>query len=215
MAAVQSAALYGAELWWRGEKNQTDGEQLMINQQARAITGMLRTTPIGPLVRKAGLAPAETVLEARQLGYTARLLSLPEDHPAKRILPVSLREGDQHTQPWGQTPGNRKWADSNGRGPRSLEQHLARQLASVLPADPSAGFESPVHATNGKFPGQIRVLSAQEAIEAARAVDPKQAFWSDGSRPGRRQDRSWCSMEGSSGMLEDPGLFTRKSTRGL
>ncbi|ODM15132.1 hypothetical protein SI65_09371 [Aspergillus cristatus] len=87
VAAVQSVALYGAELWWQGQKERLVGIQLMINRQARAITGMLKSTPIGPLAREAGLAPAEALLEARQLKYTTRLLSLPENHPAKEILP--------------------------------------------------------------------------------------------------------------------------------
>ncbi|ODM21122.1 hypothetical protein SI65_04175 [Aspergillus cristatus] len=64
VAAVQSVALYGAELWWQGQKDRLAGIQLMINRQARAITGMLKSTPVGPLVREAGLAPAEALLEA-------------------------------------------------------------------------------------------------------------------------------------------------------
>jgi len=112
------------------------GIQLMINRQAGAITGMLKSTPIGPLVREASLAPAEVLLEARQLRYTTRLLSLPENHPAKKILPVSFREGDQHAQPGEQTPGNRQWAESSSRGPWSLGQHLARQLANIPTSGP-------------------------------------------------------------------------------
>ena len=106
VAAVQSVALYGAELWWQGQKDWLAGLQLMINRQARAITGMLKFNPVGPLVREAGLVPAESLLEARQLRYTTRLLSLPENHLTRKILPVSFREGDQHTQPGEQTPGN-------------------------------------------------------------------------------------------------------------
>lgn len=71
----------------------------MINRQARANTGMLKAIPIGPLVREASLAPAEVLLEARQLRYTTRLLGLPEGHPANKIPPVSFQEGDQHAQP--------------------------------------------------------------------------------------------------------------------
>jgi len=97
----------------------------MINRQARAITGMLRSTPVEPLVREAGLASAEALLEARKLRYITRLLSLPENHPAKEILPVSFREGYQHIQLGEQTPGNRQLADSSNRGPWSLGQHLA------------------------------------------------------------------------------------------
>ncbi|ODM18781.1 hypothetical protein SI65_05398 [Aspergillus cristatus] len=106
VAAVQSVALYRAELWWQGQKDQLAGIQLMINQQTRAITGMLKTTPVGPLVREAGLAPAEALLESQQLRYTTWLLSLPENHLAKKILPVSFQEGDQHAQPGEQTPRN-------------------------------------------------------------------------------------------------------------
>lgn len=45
IAAVQAVALYGAELWWRGQKARTEGIQLMVNRQARAITGTFKTTP--------------------------------------------------------------------------------------------------------------------------------------------------------------------------
>ncbi|KAI9041051.1 uncharacterized protein KD926_007468 [Aspergillus affinis] len=181
VAAVQSTALYGAELWWQGQRDRQEGIQLMINRQARAITGMLKTTPVGPLVREAGLIPAEVLLEARQLGYTNRLLGLPEDHPAKKILPVSFREGDQHAQPGEQTPGNRQWAEGSSRGPWSLGQHLARQLANILPADPSSGFESMLQPTSNCFPGVIKIPPSQEALKAAQAIPRGQAIWSDGS----------------------------------
>ena len=182
VAAVQSVALYGAELWWQGQKDRLVGIQLMINRQARAITGMLKSTPVGPLVREAGLAPAEALLEARQLKYTTRLLSLPENHPAKEILPVSFQEGDQHTQPGEQTPGNRQWAERNNQGPWSLGQHLARQLANILPVDPSGGFESTTQTTSSQFPGQIEMLPGPEALAAAQSLPPELAIWSDGSR---------------------------------
>lgn len=61
---MQSVALYGAELWWREQRDRRDGLQLMINRGARRITGMLKTTPARRLVREAGLVPVETLLEA-------------------------------------------------------------------------------------------------------------------------------------------------------
>ncbi|ODM22630.1 hypothetical protein SI65_00219 [Aspergillus cristatus] len=128
---------------------------LVAGPQARAVTGMLKTTPIGPLVRGASLAPAEVLLETQQLRYTTRLLGLPEGHPAKKILPVSFQEGDQHAQPGEQTPGNRQWAESSNRGPWSLGQHLAQQLANILPADPSEDFESTIQTSSSQFPGRI------------------------------------------------------------
>ncbi|ODM15130.1 hypothetical protein SI65_09369 [Aspergillus cristatus] len=174
-SSAQESLLYG-------QKDRLAGIQLMINRQARAITGMLKSTPVGPLVREAGLAPAEALLEARQLRYTTRLLSLPENHPAKKILPVSFREGDQHTQPGEQTPGNRQWAERNNQGPWSLGQHLARQFANILPADPSEGFESMIQTTSSQFPGQIEVPLGPEALAAAQSLPPGLAIWSDGSR---------------------------------
>ena len=140
---------------------------------------MLKSTPVGPLVCEAGLTPAEALLEARQLRYTTRLLSLPENHPAKKILPVSFREGDQHTQPGEQTPGNRQWAERSNRGPWSLGQHLARQLANILPADPSEGFESTMQTTSSQCPGRIEVLLGPEALAAAQYLSPGLAIWSD------------------------------------
>lgn len=43
VAAVQSVALYRADIWWQGQKDRLTGIQLMINRPARAITGMLKT----------------------------------------------------------------------------------------------------------------------------------------------------------------------------
>ena len=116
-ATVQAVALYGAELWWQGQKDRLKGVQNLINNQARAVTGMLRTTPVGPLIREAALEPAGTLLDTKQRRYAIRLLGLPPGHPAARILPVSLREGDTHAQPGEQPLGDRAWATPTRRGP--------------------------------------------------------------------------------------------------
>lgn len=65
IAAVQSVALYGAELWWKKQKNHERKVQQLINRQARAITGMYPSTPIQPLLSKAGLVPAYILLDHR------------------------------------------------------------------------------------------------------------------------------------------------------
>ena len=103
VAAVESVALYEAELWWQGQKDRLAGIQLMINRQARAITGMLKSTPIGPLVREASLAPAEVLLEARQLRYTTRLLSMPSLGSRSRGTDNGLREATKAHGPWDNT----------------------------------------------------------------------------------------------------------------
>jgi hypothetical protein len=98
------------------------------------------TTPVGPLLKEAGLEPAETTLESRQSGYTIRLLGLPREHPVKNILPITFREGDRHAQPGEQPLNDREWAEGRGN-PSCLGQHLARQIASILQVDPSGGVE--------------------------------------------------------------------------
>ena len=62
LSVVQSTALYGAELWWKGQKNHERTMQQMLNQQAKSITGMYPSTPLHPLLCEADLAPASTLL---------------------------------------------------------------------------------------------------------------------------------------------------------
>jgi ribonuclease HI len=183
IAAVQSVALYGAELWWQGQKDRSQNIQRLVNRQARAITGMFSTTPVGPLIKEAALTPAEALLDDRQLRYTTRLLGLPRGQPTKQVLPVTLREGDRHAQPGEQPANDRKWAEAHARGFQSLGQHLARQLAMALPVDPSGGFEEVETEATDTFPGQILVLPREEAIKAAQeGRSAGLTIWSDGSR---------------------------------
>lgn len=90
IAAVQSVALYGAELWWKDQKHYQNDMQKLINRQARAITGMFQSTPISPLMSEAGLLPAHILLGFRQRLYALRTLSLPDPIPTKDILPITL-----------------------------------------------------------------------------------------------------------------------------
>jgi hypothetical protein len=46
VAAVTSVALYGSEIWWRGQQDRENKLQLLLNRQARTITGLLRSTPL-------------------------------------------------------------------------------------------------------------------------------------------------------------------------
>lgn len=66
---------------------------------------MYPSTPVHPLLSESGLIPASILLDYRQRRYTHRLLSLPDSHPTKEILPISLREGDKGFQP-GEVPEN-------------------------------------------------------------------------------------------------------------
>lgn len=94
IAAVQSIALYGAELWWKKQKNHEYKVQQLINRQTRAITGMYPSTPIQALMSEAGLVPTRILLDHCQRMYTHRLLRLPDDHLTKKLLPMSFTNGD-------------------------------------------------------------------------------------------------------------------------
>lgn len=63
IAAVQSVALYGAELWWKKLKNYERKIQQLFNRQARAIMGIYPSTPIQPLLSEAGLVLAHVLLD--------------------------------------------------------------------------------------------------------------------------------------------------------
>jgi hypothetical protein len=60
---VQSVALYGAELWWKGQKQAEEDLQKLINRQLKAITEALSLSPINLLVREAAILPAKPLLD--------------------------------------------------------------------------------------------------------------------------------------------------------
>ena len=91
VACVQSVAMFGAELWWkggnvRGTTGRVEELQLLVNQQARATTGAFRTTNLGALSMESGLRPASNQLENRQRRFGLRLLSLPQGDEARKVV---------------------------------------------------------------------------------------------------------------------------------
>ena len=139
IAVVQSTALYGAELWWKNQRNHEYTIQQLLNRQARPITGMYPSTPIHPLLSEAGFIPAQTLIDHRQRTYAYRLLTLPDEHPTKLILPISLRNGDRNSQP-GEQPANTLLWTENTR-PTLYGQRLAWQVAIDHAIDPAEGLE--------------------------------------------------------------------------
>jgi ribonuclease HI len=90
-ACVQSVAMYGMELWWKGEgkpgmRSGVGELQKLVNQEARAVTGCFRTTNLGALAMESRLRPAAAQLDNRQRRFAARLLSLPVGSEAKGIV---------------------------------------------------------------------------------------------------------------------------------
>ncbi|EED15087.1 reverse transcriptase, putative, partial [Talaromyces stipitatus ATCC 10500] len=181
-ATVQAQLLWGAEIWWQGQKTWAQRIQILINKQARGITGMFPKTPIGALIREAALEPATVLMDARVARYTARLLALPDTHPTAQILPVTLRHGDLHAQPGEQPLDDREWASRDNKVLNRLGQRLAKHLAQRLNRDPSGGIERTEQCELQGFPGSIRVLDKEEALTEANQQRAGTTFWSDGSR---------------------------------
>jgi hypothetical protein len=80
-ACIQSVTMFGSELWWKGdgvEKNREQELQVVVNKQARAVTGCFGTTNLGVLAMESGLRLATAQLENRQRRFGLRLLSLPD-----------------------------------------------------------------------------------------------------------------------------------------
>jgi hypothetical protein len=94
VAAVTSVALYGSEVWWRGQQDRENKLQVLLNSQAKAITGLLRSTPIVFLQGQACLPFARDLLDHRQTRYAVRALSANGDHPTHQLLPANFRLGE-------------------------------------------------------------------------------------------------------------------------
>jgi len=88
-ACIQSVAVFGSELWWKGDQTQghhrpgKTSYSFLVNRGARATTGCFQTTNLGALSMESGLRPAEAQLENRQRRFGLRLLSLPQGDQAR------------------------------------------------------------------------------------------------------------------------------------
>jgi hypothetical protein len=97
-ACIQSVATFGVELWWNGEATQgaigrANDVQLLVNQEARAVTDCFQTTNLGALAMQSGLGPAVARLENRQRWFGLRLLRLPQGDQAREVVGAALERG--------------------------------------------------------------------------------------------------------------------------
>ena len=75
---------------------------------------------------------------------------------------------------------NREWAQSEAA--KTLGQHLAQKLATLLEVDPSGGFERTVETCSEAFPGEIVIKEAEEALRKVQEAGQGLMLWSDGSQ---------------------------------
>ena len=173
-------ALYGAELWWKNQKNHQSEIQKLINQQARSITGMYPSTPIDALISESDLIPAHVLLDFRQQKYAYRILSLPDSIPTKEILPITLRIGDGNAQPNEQPEKDAIWA-SNERI-TTYGQRLARQISVTGCIDPAEGTEPILASPRLVFPEKLIFEGRDKAIRERTTGGPDLKLWCNGSK---------------------------------
>lgn len=135
VAAVTSVAMYGAEIWWRGQRDRMEKVQLLPNSQARAITGLLRSTPRAVLWEASCLPTARDLLDHRQTRFASRALNADGDHPTHRLLPANFRfsELHRHEGATGQ-PSSVGWTRPE-KTHRSFGSRLSQQVARHVSYD--------------------------------------------------------------------------------
>lgn len=180
IAAVQSVALYEAELWWKGQKNYQKDLQKLINRQARSITRMYQSSPIFLLMSNSRLLPAHILLDSRQRAYAHRLLSLPDSISTKDILPITLRTGDGNAQPEDLPKYDSIWTTNEQIS--TYRQHLAKQISVRFSIDPAEGVE-PISARPAQvFLGKIFIEEKSREIDRAKCNRANVTLWCNGSK---------------------------------
>jgi len=143
-ACAQSDAMFGAELWWKGDYLQgTIGRaeelQRLVNQQARATTGCFRTTNRGALSMESGLRAATARLGNRQRRFGLRLLSLPKDDQARKIVGAPTTVGRRLTNALahaGSTEGTVLLEEPEALNAELLQEEEAEATAEAEKARP-------------------------------------------------------------------------------
>jgi hypothetical protein len=143
VAAVTSVALYGSEIWWRGQQDRVNKLQLLLNRQARTITGLLRSTPLAFLRDQACLPPAKDLLDQRQTRYAIRALSADGDHPTHQLLPAGFRPAELYGyEETTVQPSSIGWTRLE-KTHRLCGSRLAQQVIKHKKYDVEHGFDLP------------------------------------------------------------------------
>lgn len=173
VAAVTSVAMYGSEVWWRGEKDRLGKLQLLWNSQGRAITGLMKSAPLAFLREAACLPSARNLHDYRQTRYAVRALSAAGDHPTHQLLPANFRFGELHRHEGaiGQ-PSSIGWTKPETH--RSLGGRPAQQIVRNVRYDAEYGFELPCKVTSPVSVPVIRNHGYSDVPERILPDHPRQ-----------------------------------------
>jgi hypothetical protein len=86
IAAVQTVALYGSELWWKRHEGRAQEVQKLLNEHGRRVTGCFRMTSQGALLKGAGLWPAKARLNNCVRRYKRQQMMMPDVLGGGRML---------------------------------------------------------------------------------------------------------------------------------
>lgn len=167
---------------------------------------MYPSTPIHPLLCEAGLTPASILLDYCQRLYAHRLLCLQDQHPAKEILAVSLRNGDDGCQ-LGELPESTLIWTQNAR-PTLYGQWLAWQVTVEHSIDPAEGVEPVEMMEPGNvFTGDIVIECKKQALQEAKKYGAGLVLWTDGSK----LDQAVCWKDKKLDKWKDKSVFLGKN----
>jgi hypothetical protein len=174
VAAITSVALYGSEIWWRGQQDRLKKLQLLLNSQARAITGLLRSTPLTFLQQESCLPYAKDLLDHRQTRYAVRALTADRDHPTHQLLPDNFRLGElyRHEGATGQ-PSSTSWIRPE-KTHRLLGSRLAQQVVKHVNYDTEFGFDLPCKEASPEVALMTRTHGYQQMAERMLPNHPQQ-----------------------------------------
>ena len=188
VAFSRACADYAAGAWLPGASRTSVGELEVVQRQAcRTITGLLKSTPVGPLTREAGLEPFEVrrkLLAAIALEKHSR--GLPGD-PVERLL-----RGDRPTKRLDQDRG---WAETGlkacaAAGLNGLPRERLQIVASTPPWEPAPDNVTIrthlVRAVPRDGPPEERRAAAEETLNQLPEADIE--IYTDGSATAGAED---------------------------
>lgn len=106
---------------------------------------------------------------------------MPDHHPTKDILPVSLRKGDESSQPEEQPEDILMWVENTKL--KLFGHLLAQQIADNYSIDSADGVE-PVQSFGPAicFTGSIIIEEKKKALQEAKRYRAGSIMWVDGSK---------------------------------
>ncbi len=158
--------------------------QKLINKQARAITGLFKTTLIQFLQKEVNLPDAAGLLDIRRLEMVLRCLGQVEGHLSRGILPPTFRFGEIGEGGELFSEMNMEWATKAKGG--DIRKRLARALNRAIPVTLESGIDYYYEWEKlDKFPGKIKIFEKEQAIQVAE-FHQNTAIFTDGSRTGQK-----------------------------